>query len=177
MLYTECWEGCTGAPALDLYCAFFQDFLPVRGSLGQFLAQLPPPQSSDTLWGEDLHDPFCLPGGETAVPAGCEVFETGHRVYRRETDSKVVWILKPVRVFINFLMNRMGRMYSQLTSWCQGITAVQHKRYWWCSLFVPCFIYLCIWKSTGISEHGCVSAGVANSALALGFGVRHCCSV
>lgn len=60
-------------------------------------------------------------------------------------------------------------MYSQLTSWCQGITALQHKRNWWSYLSVPCFIYLCIWKSTEISEHCCVSTGVTNSGLALGF--------
>lgn len=35
--------------------------------------------------------------------------------------------------------------------------------------FCALFYLFCIWKSTGTSEHCCVSAGVTNSGLALGF--------
>lgn len=41
----------------------FQDLLPLRGSLGQFNAQLAAPEQSHSIRGEDLHDPLRLPGG------------------------------------------------------------------------------------------------------------------
>lgn len=67
---------------------------------------------------------------------------------------------------------RDGKIYSQLTSWCQGITALQQM---WSEtgdllyLSVPRFAYLCIWKSIEISEHWYVSTTrVTNTSLALG---------
>lgn len=65
------------------------------------------------------------------------------------------WILKPVKVFI--LWEQGGKIYSQLTFWCQGITALQQM---W-SETGHLFTFLCLILSIFLSEYPLKLANVA----------------
>lgn len=79
--YPAVWSTCTCGyfPVIlqmnqCYFLLFFQDLLSFWGCVGQLSAQLPPAQQSHSLWREDLHDPVCVPGGQSLPTLWCIFF-------------------------------------------------------------------------------------------------------